>query len=257
VMLEVNSGNTVGDNMWLWRADHTVGGSVTASANPCSTGLIVNGDDVMMYGLAVEHTLADLVEWNGDRGQTYFYQSELPYDVTQANFGDKGYVGYRVSSNVTEHKGFGIGVYTFMRDNTVTVEMGISCPPSLESSFVSPLSVFLNGKGTMSHIINDKGAATGPDTNAGTAWYCSGTPPSPSSPTPSPAPSTPTPSPPAPSTPTPSPPAPTPASGCSCGSSTPCKYDPSCASGGLGCDAQGKKLCRFCGFGAYASIPCV
>ena len=43
---------------------------------------------------------------------------------------------------------------------------------------------------------------------------------------------------------------------CSCAAATPCKYDPTCASGGLGCDAQGQKLCRFCGFGAYVSIPC-
>ena len=43
---------------------------------------------------------------------------------------------------------------------------------------------------------------------------------------------------------------------CSCASTTPCKYDPTCAGGGLGCDAQGQSLCRFCGFGAYISIPC-
>ena len=43
---------------------------------------------------------------------------------------------------------------------------------------------------------------------------------------------------------------------CSCAAATPCKYDPSCANGGLGCDADGQKLCRFCGFGAYAKIPC-
>ena len=34
------------------------------------------------YGLAVEHTLGDQVVWKGDGGRTYFYQSELPYDVT-------------------------------------------------------------------------------------------------------------------------------------------------------------------------------
>jgi hypothetical protein len=37
----------------------------------------------------VEHTLGDLLDWQGERGRTYFYQSELPYDVTQANYGDK------------------------------------------------------------------------------------------------------------------------------------------------------------------------
>jgi len=45
------------------------------------------------YGLAVEHAEQDLTVWNGERGRTYFYQSELPYGVTQADYGDKGYAG--------------------------------------------------------------------------------------------------------------------------------------------------------------------
>ncbi len=42
-------------------------------------GLVVSGDSVTAYGLAVEHTLNDLVQWNGNDGATYFYQSELPW----------------------------------------------------------------------------------------------------------------------------------------------------------------------------------
>ena len=37
------------------------------------------------YGLAVEHTLGDLTRWHGERGATYFYQSEMPYDATQVS----------------------------------------------------------------------------------------------------------------------------------------------------------------------------
>ena len=101
VMVEigVNAGEVVGDNMWLWRADHTVSGLVKAGRNPCATALRVLADDATMYGLAVEHTLADLVDWQGDRGRTFFFQSEFPYDVTQANYGDKGYAAYRVASS--------------------------------------------------------------------------------------------------------------------------------------------------------------
>ena len=44
---------------------------------------------MIAYGLAVEHTLEDLTIWDGERGQVYFYQSELPYGVDQASFGDK------------------------------------------------------------------------------------------------------------------------------------------------------------------------
>ncbi len=81
-MVVINSGNVIYDNTWLWRADHDKGGSVYNSKNPCNTGIVVNGDNVRAYGLASEHTLKDLVLWNGNNGEVYFYQSEFPYDVT-------------------------------------------------------------------------------------------------------------------------------------------------------------------------------
>jgi hypothetical protein len=43
-------------------------------------GLIVNGDDVTIHGLFVEHFQKYQVTWNGERGRTFFYQCELPYD---------------------------------------------------------------------------------------------------------------------------------------------------------------------------------
>ena len=54
---------------------------------------------------------------------TYFYQSELPYGVTQEEYGNC--VGYHVASNVKQHAGYGIGVYSFFRDHNVTVKSGI------------------------------------------------------------------------------------------------------------------------------------
>ena len=68
-MMVVNTGYTIIDNVWLWRADHDVSGDLVKNGkNPCSTGLQVNGDNVISYGLAAEHTLKDLVEWNGENG---------------------------------------------------------------------------------------------------------------------------------------------------------------------------------------------
>lgn len=159
VMVRVAAGHVVGDNLWLWRADHGVGGLVKNGDNPVDSGLVVTGDHVTMYGLAVEHTLKDLVQWSGDDGATYFYQSEYPYDVTQA-YGDAGYVSYRVNKSVVAHNAYGIGVYHYFRDHPVRVETGISVPPWLANSFESPLGVYLNGQGEMSHIINGRGAAT-------------------------------------------------------------------------------------------------
>lgn len=175
-MIRINSGHVVGDDMWLWRADHT--GSSLANVHngacPVEVGLVVNGDDVTMYGLAAEHTLHDQVQWNGDRGATYFFQSEMPYDGDQS-FGDH-YVGYRVADHVNQHKGYGIAVYHVFFDNPVVMRTGISVPSHLESSFVAPLGAFVNGNGTMNHIINDKGAQTMSDGKGGAVvrWWCYG-----------------------------------------------------------------------------------
>lgn len=40
-MVQIFSGNVIGDNLWLWRADHTVSGLVTDGKNPCNHGLQV------------------------------------------------------------------------------------------------------------------------------------------------------------------------------------------------------------------------
>ena len=155
-MLQIWSSNVIGDNMWLWRADHTDQGSVTDGSNPVANGLQVYGDNVTMYALAVEHTLGDLVKWEGNGGKTYFYQSEYPYDVTAA-YGKSGFASYHVDANVTSHNAWGIGVYHFFRDFPVSIPNGIICPTALESSFINPLGVYLSGQGHMNHIINDKG----------------------------------------------------------------------------------------------------
>ena len=109
-IFDIRSGNVIGDNMWLWRADHAAG-EVTYDSNRNDHGMLVSGDDVTMYGLAVEHAEKDLTIWTGERGRTYFYQSELPYIVTQAEFGDPGYAGYRVGDGVKAHNAWGVGVY--------------------------------------------------------------------------------------------------------------------------------------------------
>jgi len=171
IIVQINSGNVVVDNSWLWRADHDITGNVYHSQNPSLTGLEVNGDNVITYGLAVEHQLHDLVVWNGEKGRTYFYQSEFPYDVTQQNFGDPGYVGYRVASNVSTHNAWGVGVYSFFRDYSVTVKSAISTPSSSNIVFVDSMTQFLNGNGQITHVINDKGPTVS-QSGIHTAYVC-------------------------------------------------------------------------------------
>jgi hypothetical protein len=122
-----------------------------------------------MYGLAAEHTLRDIVLWSGERGASYFFQAELPYDVRSYP-----YSGYTVASHVQAHESYGAGVYHFFRDYNVTVQSGISAPTALELTFHSPLTVFLNGKGTILNVLNDKGNRTTKPALPGamTAYIC-------------------------------------------------------------------------------------
>lgn len=50
IFLEVNNSDVIGDNLWLWRADHTKDGKTTNSNCRCDNGVIVNGNDVTFYG---------------------------------------------------------------------------------------------------------------------------------------------------------------------------------------------------------------
>lgn len=155
-MVTINSGNVIIDNTWLWRADHDTQGLVYNSNNPVDSGIVVNGDDVIAYGLAVEHTLGHMTQWNGNNGLTIFYQSEYPYDV-DGSYGTNGFASYKVNDSVTSHRAFGIGAYSYFRDHDVTVNSGIQAPQKSGVSFTNSLTVFLNGRGQINHVINDIG----------------------------------------------------------------------------------------------------
>lgn len=159
VMIEMQSGHVVGDNVWLWRADHGQGYETVLLQNPSQIGAVITGDDVTMYGLFSEHHLTDQVQWAGDRGAVYFLQMELPYDAT-ADYGTNGYTGLRVNNTVNDFSGYGVGVYHFFRDHKVDMHSGIVTPQGLESKLVSPIAVCLGGQGVMHHILNDLGKET-------------------------------------------------------------------------------------------------
>ncbi|CAM5462933.1 Coagulation factor 5/8 type domain-containing protein OS=Streptomyces tendae OX=1932 GN=GUR47_01895 PE=4 SV=1 [Streptomyces tendae] len=73
--------------------------------------MVVNGDDVLMTGLFVEHFNKYDVQWNGERGRTVFFQNEKAYDAPDQaaiqNGSIKGYAAYKVGDDVTEHEGWG------------------------------------------------------------------------------------------------------------------------------------------------------
>eukprot|EP00804_Cyclotella_cryptica_P003767 CCRYP_008936-RD/>CCRYP_008936-RD protein AED:0.04 eAED:0.04 QI:74/1/1/1/1/0.83/6/1739/637 len=84
VMVVLHSENVIGDNVWLWRADHVALRPGEEANFPrisplyrqtvlgecqVKNGLIVNGANVTIFGLAVEHTTEDQIIWNGDNGK--------------------------------------------------------------------------------------------------------------------------------------------------------------------------------------------
>jgi hypothetical protein len=172
-MIRLHSSHVVGDNLWLWRADHAelVPEEEANCPNVSSvfyqteqydfrtqTGLEVLGDDITIYGLAVEHMIGHQTIWRGERGAVYFYQCELPYCVSQETFGDKDYCGYLVNESVKDHTVMAAGVYSNFRNHEVKVKTAFQYPPG--TNHINLFTVHLNNHGTISSIANGKGGAT-------------------------------------------------------------------------------------------------
>ena len=124
VGVKINSNNVVADQIWIWRADHGAGAAWTA--NPTKNGLVVNGNNVTIYGLFNEHHEQYQTLWNGNGGRVYFYQSEMPYDVPDQSSwmsgATNGYASYKVADTVTSHEAWGVGVYCYFRDAAVKAQ---------------------------------------------------------------------------------------------------------------------------------------
>ena len=163
VALEVNSNNVILDDIWAWRADH--GQGVGWSVNTSDTGLVVNGDNVTATGLFVEHFQKYNVIWNGENGKTVFFQNELPYDPpNQAAWehdGIPGWAAYKVADSVQTHELWGGGSYIYTNvDPSIHAMHGFEVPVTPGVKLHDLVTVAL-GAGTLDHIVNDAGAATG------------------------------------------------------------------------------------------------
>jgi hypothetical protein len=176
----INANNVIGDNLWLWRADHGAGSTPYWTGNPSQSGLVVNGNNVTMYGLFVEHHQQYQTLWNGNWGRVYFYQSELPYDPPSQSAwseapGVNGYASYKVANTVTSHQAYGLGVYAVFSN---TGGAYISCFNAMETPTNSQqvnvhdmMDVYITGNGgssVINHIINGTGSTVGP--SFGTAY---------------------------------------------------------------------------------------
>jgi fibronectin type 3 domain-containing protein len=176
--MEIDSDNVILDNIWAWRADHgqvAVGWTVNVGIN----GLVVNGDYVTALGLAVEHYEAAQVQWNGQGGETIFYQSEMPYDVpSQSAWMDgsiDGYASYNVSPTVTTHQAYGLGVYSYFNQGVdIIANSGILAPVADGVTITNSVSVFLAGSGQINYnIASDSATPDNAGTTADSASYIS------------------------------------------------------------------------------------
>jgi hypothetical protein len=179
--LVVNSSQVILDDIWAWRADH--GNGVGWTDNVGNTGVTVNGDDVMAYGLFVEHYQKAEVIWNGRDGTDIFFQNEMPYDPpSQAawmeNPATDGYPAFLVTSHAADFSGYGMGSYSFFNQGVpifATNAFEADNPPGL--ALHDMLTIFLNangGSGGIDHVVNGTGGsstAANPDTPVNVVSY--------------------------------------------------------------------------------------
>jgi hypothetical protein len=161
--LQIDSNDTIVDHTWIWRADH--GAEVGWTKNLSTNGLVVNGNNVTVYGLFVEHHQQFQVLWNGNGGRTFFYQSEIPYDPPdQPSYssapGTNGWASYKVADSVTDHEAWGLGVYSVFRRPNVVLSRAIEVPVKPGVRFHHMITVALDDKGEISNVIDDKGGPT-------------------------------------------------------------------------------------------------
>jgi hypothetical protein len=161
--LRINSNDVIVDHTWIWRADH--GEGVGWTSNTSANGLVVNGDDVTVYGLFVEHHQQFQVLWNGNGGRTYFYQSEIPYDPPdQPSYssarGTNGWASYKVADSVASHEAWGLGIYSVFIQPNVVLSRAIEVPRKPRIRFYHMITVALGNHGEISNVIDDKGGPT-------------------------------------------------------------------------------------------------
>ncbi|HXA60533.1 MAG TPA: discoidin domain-containing protein [Streptosporangiaceae bacterium] len=163
--LVVNSNNTLVDHIWAWRADHGNGGTVGWTTNTADNGMTVNGNNVLATGLFVEHYQKNEVVWNGQGGETIFFQNEMPYDppnqAAWMNGASNGYPAYKVGAAVTSHQAYGMGSYCYFNVNpAVVADHAFEAPTTAGVQFHDLLTVSLGGVGVIEHVINSTGGPT-------------------------------------------------------------------------------------------------
>jgi hypothetical protein len=172
VSLLDNASNSIIDNLWAWRADH--GNAVGWTVNKADTGLVVTGNNVTAYGLAVEHYQKNEVIWSGQGGTDVFFQNEMPYDppsqsAWMASPTQDGYPAFLVTGNVKSFQGYGMGSYIVFIQTKATLfaDAAFQAPKTPGVQFHGLLVVYLGGNGGDKSIINGVGGPVTSTSNPG------------------------------------------------------------------------------------------
>ncbi|MDX6341913.1 MAG: hypothetical protein QOH87_2051 [Trebonia sp.] len=162
VSLLDNASNSIIDDVWAWRADH--GNNVGWTANKGATGVVVTGNNVTSYGLAVEHYQKSEVVWTGQGGTNVFFQNELPYDVpSQSAWNESpafsGYPAFQVGSGVKTFTGYGMGSYVVFINTSATLHVteAFQAPQAPGVKFSDSFGVWIAGSGGLDSIVNGTG----------------------------------------------------------------------------------------------------
>ncbi|HLX89037.1 MAG TPA: hypothetical protein VKR22_11350 [Acidimicrobiales bacterium] len=172
VSLLDNASDSIVDDLWAWRADH--GNAVGWTVNKADTGVVVTGNNVTAYGLAVEHYQKNEVIWSGQGGTDIFFQNELPYDppsqsAWMASPTQDGYPAFLVTPNVKSFQGYGMGSYVVFISTPATLfdAEAFQAPHTPGVQFHNILGVWIAGSGGDNSIINGVGGPV-TSTNPGT-----------------------------------------------------------------------------------------
>ncbi|MCW2893646.1 MAG: secreted protein, partial [Actinomycetia bacterium] len=162
VSLRDNASYSIIDDVWAWRADH--GNNVGWTANKGATGVVVTGNNVTSYGLAVEHYQKSEVVWTGQGGTNVFFQNELPYDVpSQSAWNESpafsGYPAFQVGSGVKTFTGYGMGSYVVFINTSATLHVteAFQAPQAPGVKFSDSFGVWIAGSGGIDSIVNGTG----------------------------------------------------------------------------------------------------
>ena len=157
--LEINQNYVLVDHTWLWRADHGNTGTTGWTVNTSDQGMVVNGDNVTVLGLFVEHHQKSQVKWNGNSGRTIFMECEAPYDppsqAKRMNGTENGYPCYAVGDGVLAHDASGLVSWTLFQGGTVYAHSSVKAPAAANVKFMNIGAGTIALTGGFEHVIND------------------------------------------------------------------------------------------------------